>query len=225
MKITYRLPSELFGHLPYALDVDLASPTPRSRFECPQQELRMLTVCRLAKRDRYKGCDKVIRAMPKVLSFIPNVKYYVVGEGALKEELENLAREEGVAEHVHFLGYLSAKDLEEVYRSSHIFVMPSIGEGFGIVFLEAWKYGLPVIAGNRDASPEVVTDGINGLTVNPESVEEISAAIVRILRDRSAAIKMSSEGYAKLIDRYTHEHFRETLSDILQDRIDQCRAL
>jgi glycosyltransferase involved in cell wall biosynthesis len=95
-------------------------------------------------------------------------------------------------------------------------VMPSTGEGFGIVYLEAWKHGLPVVVGNQDASAEVVTHGVNGLCVNPASVEEIAEALIGLLKDPKTVARMGRQGYRTMLERYTHDHFRNRLWQILQ---------
>ncbi|MCL5263728.1 MAG: glycosyltransferase family 4 protein [Chloroflexi bacterium] len=217
MAAAYGLPSDRFRLLPCAIDIEpqhnpLSSPT-----KSTSDEFQLLTVARLAPADRYKGCDMVIRALPKVLSVFPTAHYNIVGEGPLKEELHALAKELGVIDHVHLLGYLDDDQLESVYERSHLFVMPSSKEGFGIVFLEAWKHGLPVISGNVDASPEVIAHGVNGLTVNPYSVDEIGEAIITLLGDRDEAVEMGQEGYQTVLQRYTHDHFRQTLAKILAE--------
>ena len=221
---SFGLAPNAFYILPNAVDIDIPRLSPQIRTVSPEREYRLLTVTRLTLNDRYKGCDKVICAMPKVLRKFPNTYYCIVGEGPLRPELENLTKKLGVAAHVRFLGFLSDEQLEEVYHSSHVFVMPSTKEGFGIVFLEAWKHGLPVIAGNRDASPEVVTHGVDGLIVNPDSIDDIGDGIVQFLSDPEMAEGMGQRGFEKVIGLYTHEHFRQNFVNILLEATKRCVA-
>ena len=212
MQRAYALPDAMFTILPCAVDPPAHAPLRRN----PEGgELRLLTVTRLGRGDGYKGCDKVIRALPKVLEEVPCARYDVVGKGPLRSELERLAGEVGVRQAVRFRGYVSDGELERIYDQTRLMVMPSTGEGFGIVFLEAWKHGLPVVVGNQDASAEVVTHGVNGLCVNPESVEEISEAVVELLKDQEKAFAMGQRGYQTVLERYAHPHFRNRLRDIL----------
>lgn len=176
----------------------------------------ILTVTRLSKRDRYKGVDKVILALPKIISSISDANYLVVGEGDLKSELQELAQNIGIKEKVHFLGFVDDQELEKAYHISDVFVMPSSKEGFGIVFLEAWQHKLPVICGNQDASPEVVTNNVNGFTVNPDSMEELVDAIVKLLKDKTTARQMAEEGYNTIAKRYSYPVFQEQLIKILE---------
>ena len=154
--------------------------------------------------------------MPLILARVPEACYDLVGEGALRPELERLAEQVGVRDRVRFHGYVDDRQLERIYQSADLLVMPSTGEGFGIVYLEAWKHGLPVVAGNQDASAEVVTDGRNGLCVDPYSVEQIAGAVVALLTDPERAAAMGREGYRTVSGAYTHAHFRGNLWRILR---------
>ncbi len=212
MQRAYALPGGRFTFLPNAVDAPERAPQLRNGAGGGQ---RLLTVTRLSRKDHYKGCDRVIRALPQVLTEFPSARYEVVGEGPLRGELEDLARRLGVGHAVGFHGYLDEDELERVYSRSHILVMPSTGEGFGIVYLEAWRHGVPVVAGNRDAGAEVVTDGVDGLCVDPYSVEQVARALISLLSDPERAAAMGRRGYQTLMAKYTHAHFRENLGHIL----------
>lgn len=212
MAAGYGLPDFKFRLLPNAVDPPGAVPARRTGGRPP----RLLTVARLSLKDRYKGCDRVLHALPRVLAEVPGARYDIVGDGPLRPELERLAGQLGVADAVRFLGFVDDGRLEEIYRQASLLVMPSTGEGFGIVFLEAWKHGLPVVAGNRDASREVVEDGVTGLCVDPESPAEIARAVVRLLADPDFAARLGTQGYRTLLERYTHEKFRDNLREILR---------
>lgn len=214
MAAGYRLPASRFRLLPNAVDPPAAAPLPRNGAGGPP---RLLTVARLSEKDRYKGCDRVLRALPRVLAEVPGARYDIVGDGPLRRELEELAGQLGVRRAVRFLGYVDDGRLEEIYRRASVLVMPSTGEGFGIVFLEAWKHGLPVVAGNRDASSEVVADGETGLCVDPESPDQIGRAVVRLLNDPAYAARLGMQGYQTLLERYTHQTFRDNLWEILRN--------
>jgi len=205
----YGLDSSRFTILPNA--IDLAEKEPGKPLGSPQLEgkERLLTVSRLE--DRYKGHDKIISSLKNVLHQFPETHYYVVGEGPLAEELRIQAEADGVAPNVHFLGYLDDWTLNAVYENCDIFVMPSKGEGFGIVFLEAWKHRMPVIAGNQDASGEVIQHNVSGLLVNPDSTEEISSAILTLLSNPNRRIALGEAGHKSLREKYTQAHFKERL--------------
>lgn len=209
------VPPSRISLLPCAIDLPNGHrPSNGNRFSLPGAH-RLLTVSRLSLDNHYKGHSRVIHALPSILNLFPGTHYFLVGDGPLRDELHSLASCIGVAPHVHFLGPLDDSALEHVYSQCHAFVMPSRGEGFGIVFLEAWKHRLPIIAGNRDASPEVIDDGANGLLVNPDCPDEIAAAACRLFAAPAWAASLGEAGHRKLCANFGHDRFRERLVELL----------
>jgi phosphatidylinositol alpha-1,6-mannosyltransferase len=152
----------------------------------------LMTVGRLASSERYKGHDQVIRILPRVLSNHPETIYLIVGDGEDRARLEALAVEFGVAEKVEFVGHIDAEQLPDYFRLADIFVMPSTGEGFGIVFLEAMASGIAVIGGNRDASLDPLADGVLGTAVDPVNQAQLESAICAALRTPHIRINHAS---------------------------------
>jgi glycosyltransferase involved in cell wall biosynthesis len=217
MKTAYGIREEVLRLLPNAVDLDPAGGNGRPDSSDRNGAPRLLTVTRLSRKDRYKGCDKVIRALPTVLAAVPDAHYDIVGDGPLRPQLRELAEQLGVESRVHLHGYVEDQDLETLYGRARVMVMPSTGEGFGIVFLEAWKHSLPVVAGNKDASSEVVQHGWNGLCVDPDSVEAIAEALIMLLCDSRLAWRMGRNGNRTVMERYTHEHFCQRLAELLRE--------
>jgi phosphatidylinositol alpha-1,6-mannosyltransferase len=126
----------------------------------------LLTVGRIDTRERYKGHDRVIAAIPDLVRRGYDVVYVIIGEGDDRARLEELAQNSGVADRVRLLGAVDKNRLVDAYRTADLFVMPSTGEGFGIAFLEAMACGTPAIgldvAGARDA----LADGELGVLVS-----------------------------------------------------------
>ncbi len=87
---------------------------------------------------------------------------------------------------VIFTGYIQDEELSSHYTLADLYIMPSLGEGFGIVFIEAMYYGLPVIGGNKDGSVDALLNGKLGLLVNPDKPEEITLAIKKVIENKSA---------------------------------------
>jgi phosphatidylinositol alpha-1,6-mannosyltransferase len=137
----------------------------------------LLTVSRMAGSERYKGHDRVIRTLSSVLVDHSEAIYLVVGDGNDRPRLEKLAAESGIREKVQFVGHVSTKELPDYFRLADIFVMPSSGEGFGIVFLEALASGIEVIGGDKDGTVDALCDGALGLLVDPENEENLASAI------------------------------------------------
>jgi phosphatidyl-myo-inositol dimannoside synthase len=145
----------------------------------------LLTVSRLASSERYKGHDRVIRALPKLLLTCPEVVYLIVGDGDDRPRLESLAQELGVAEQVRFAGEVPSNELPEYFHVADVFVMPSTGEGFGIVFLEALASGIPAIGGNRDGSIDPLCEGGISAAIDPDNEDELISAIHRLIDKRT----------------------------------------
>lgn len=137
----------------------------------------LLTVSRLSRAERYKGHDRVIESLPLLLSRHPGLRYLIAGDGDDRPRLEALALEHGVASSVEFLGHVPDDVLPALYRGADVFVMPSTGEGFGIVFLQALASGLPVIAGATDGSRDPLRDGREGTLLSDMHPAAVASAI------------------------------------------------
>ena len=158
----------------------------------------VLIVARLV--DSYKGHDVLLRSVRLLEERLPLIRLSIVGDGPLRPSLEGLARELGIEGRVVFHGRVSPLELEVLYDSSDVFVMPSRlsrsggGEGFGLVYLEASAHGLPVIAANEGGAVDAVVDGKTGLLVDPRSAEAVAAAITAVLTDVATYQALSSGG-------------------------------
>jgi glycosyltransferase involved in cell wall biosynthesis len=142
----------------------------------------ILTVCRLAAAERYKGYDQIIRALPRILAAVPDAHYVLVGSGPDRARIEELIRAARLQSHITLSGHVPDDELADYYNLCDIFAMPSKAEGFGIVYLEALACGKPVLAGNRDGSRDALADGELGLLVDADDTDEIAGEIARVLR-------------------------------------------
>jgi phosphatidylinositol alpha-1,6-mannosyltransferase len=140
----------------------------------------LLTVGRLSAKERYKGYDRVIAALPALRPRFRELAYVVVGDGDDRPRLEALALELGVADIVRFVGRVPDAELVEHYRMADLFVMPSTKEGFGIVFLEAMACGVPAIGGDADGSVDPLSAMGIGRAV---PVERIGDAVAHVLEN------------------------------------------
>ena len=138
----------------------------------------LLTVARMEAYERHKGHDRVIAAIPDLVRRGDDVVYVIVGKGDDRARLEELARENGVAERVRFLGALDQQHLVAAYRMADLFVMPSTREGFGIAYLEAMACGTPALGLDAGGARDALADGELGAVV---SETELVTAITRLL--------------------------------------------
>lgn len=213
MSRAYCLPAAKFRRLNNA--IDMAEGAARASSAPKKVRRRLISVARLD--EAYKGIGHVVIAVARLRKKFPDIEYLVVGDGRLKPELIALARALRIDGCVRFCGELTELDLAAAYRESDVFVLSSRKEGFGIVFLEAWKHGLPVVCGNADASTEVVTHGHDGLVVDPDDIDALSAAIDRMLSNDELSRRMAQAGYETARTRFSGDVFKISLTAILDD--------
>jgi phosphatidylinositol alpha-1,6-mannosyltransferase len=220
------IPESKFQILPDTFDVDRFTPGQKShalfqRYHLAENTPIILTVGRLTASERYKGHDRILRALPHVRNAVAGVRYLIVGDGDDRPRLEQLSRELRLSDSVIFCGEVSSDELADYYRLCDVFVMPSTGEGFGIVFLEALACGKPVIAGNIDASPDALRDGELGILIDPNNTDALADAIVEILTGRSShpLIYRPEELHRHVVERFGPEAFRSRLQSILRDKL------
>jgi phosphatidylinositol alpha-1,6-mannosyltransferase len=143
----------------------------------------LLTVGRMDSRERYKGQDKVIEALPHLVARGFDVHYVILGDGDDVSRLKVLADSMGVSQRVHFEGAVGAAALVDAYRSADLFVMPSTGEGFGIAFVEAMACGTPALGLRVGGAQDALADGDLGIAV---SAVDLPQAILRVLSSAKA---------------------------------------
>lgn len=173
----------------------------------------LLIVGRMAAGERYKGHDEVLEAMPRLAS---EARLIVAGDGDDRPRLEAKAAALGLAGSVLFTGFVSEATLAELYRRSAALVLPSRGEGFGLVYLEAMRAGKPCLATRGSAAEEVVEDGVTALLVDPEDGEELAAALSRLLGEPGLAGKLGEAGRRRWLRDFSAERFRERLRPHLE---------
>jgi len=147
----------------------------------PKEGRMLLTVSRLSSSERYKGHREILGILPKALAEYPDLYYVIAGDGDDRENLQNTASQLGLGSRVFFLGSPDDAALAAAYAAADAMVMPSTGEGFGIVFLEALVRGLPVLAGNGDGSRDPLQDGETGILVDPKDPASILKGLLELL--------------------------------------------
>ncbi len=196
----------------------LRVPVPPSRLaDFPERARVILTVGRWDPADRYKGADTLISVLPRVLRTVPDAVLVLVGEGEDRPRLEQLARDSGVANHIHFLFGRTQEELFACYAHCDVFALPSRGEGFGLVFLEAMACAKPAIGGAHGGTPDVIEDGVTGLLVPHGDAALLSSALESLLADPSRAYEMGARGRERVQAAYTFDRFQTGLSRAMED--------
>jgi glycosyltransferase involved in cell wall biosynthesis len=131
----------------------------------PVSELRLLTTTRLSASDTYKGVDTILLALRRARDSGLNFRLELVGSGDDRIRLQRAATSLGVQDLIRFRGQVRDEELQKLLLESHVFVMPSKKEGFGIAFLEAMAAGLPAIGANHGGTPEVIEHGESGFLI------------------------------------------------------------
>jgi phosphatidylinositol alpha-1,6-mannosyltransferase len=176
----------------------------------------------LSRLDRYKGHVELIRCWPIVLNAIPDATLTIVGKGPFEQIYRKLAIETGLTEQqIEFTGFVPDDRIGEYWRRATIFAMPSRGEGFGLVYIEAMRYGIPVIGSIHDAAVEVNIDGLTGYNVNLEILDELPTRIISLLRDRDLAAQMGSNGMARWAQHFRFSSFRDRFLPLFRKWIDE----
>lgn len=177
----------------------------------------VLMVGRLRRAESYKGHREMIAAWPLVLRQIPSAELWIAGDGDLRADLEQLARNSGVEANVRFHGHISETEKERLIERCRCLALPSAGEGFGLVYLEAMRTGRPCLVSTLDAGREVVNPPEAGLAVNPAKPYEMAAAVVRLLSPGPEWQQWSERARSRYAAHFTREHFERRLLSAVAD--------
>lgn len=182
----WRMPEEKLTVLHPGVDTQRFRPAERSlqvRAHLDwNQRFVILTVGRLQKR---KGHDMLIRALPEIRKYRPNVLYAIVGTGDEESSLKSMVASLGLEDNVRFHGDLSDEKLRDCYQQCDLFVLPNRQvaqdfEGFGMVLVEAQACGRPVVAGNSGGTAETMVCGVTGEIIDCSQTTEIANAIIKL---------------------------------------------
>jgi len=133
----------------------------------------------------YKGPEILLQSFKEIVSRNPNTMLIFGGNGAMKNQLESMARTLDIDDKVLFLGFVKECDKEILFRSADIFCLPSTmsTESFGIVNIEAMAAGLPIVASSTGGIPDIVHDNINGFLVRPRDAIDLTEKLLLLLND------------------------------------------
>ena len=182
-----------------AIDYERFS-TIRMRSEKLRDEILIASIARF---EKVKGLDTLIRAAAKVVEENPKVKFILVGGGSMKSELQDLVRSLCLEENVKLLDYTS--EVDRILSEASLMVLPSLYEPFGMAAAEALATGLPVIASKTGGLKEIISEGVNGLLFQPGSWRELAEKIISLLRNSEMRGKMV-EAARRSAKRFSPEH-------------------
>jgi phosphatidylinositol alpha-1,6-mannosyltransferase len=204
------LPAALPVHLSIEPDEPWSGPeiaANRHTYRAASRKSAVLIVARIAASERYKGHDALIQAWPAVLERCHEAELWIAGTGDDEARLRASATMLGIrSDRINFLGRVSHERLLDLYATARVFAMPSVGEGFGLVFVEAMRFGLPCIC-SFDSSAEIVVDGETGLVVS-QTPDAVAEACGRLLTDDGLADRMGEAGRRRFENSYMFQHMR-----------------
>lgn len=203
---------------------DLASGPPPTR--PPGPGTKVLVVGRMSKADYYaayrqsddlyKGFHLVVNAITRLQDAVPGIQLTLVGDGDARADLEAWALQQPCASRLRFLGRVSDAELQRQFRDADVFVLPSEGEGFGLVFAEAMAHGLPCVCVDAGAAPEVVQDGRTGLVAQPRNLDDLAAKMQTLLTDGVLRTRLGSQAHERYRTYFAVEHFEARVEKALR---------
>src|SRR4029077_6079709 len=215
-----QIPRERVRVLPWALDPEFTSLAATSPTDLPAnfpQGRIILSVGRWMADERYKGMDTLISTLPRLLHEWTDLQLVLIGEGDDQPWLEHIAEQCGVRKRVTFLSKLSYPQVAACYSACEIFALPSRGEGFGLVYLEAMARGKPVIGGAHGGAPEVIDDGKTGYLVHHGEIEQLATCIEALLKDPAMGREMGKRGLERINREFKFNVFAKSLRKILRE--------
>lgn len=196
----------------------------RQRLNIPRNQFVLLSVGRHISRKRF---DLVIKAIKRIkdLDQKIDIKYFLIGDGPLTSNLEKLARDLNLDNEVKFLGRIDMLKRNQFYKLSDIFLMPSIAEeksveGFGIVFLEANYYKLPVIGTFSGGIVDAIINGRTGLLVKTNDLDDLIEKIMYLYENREIGQKMGEEGFKRVVKEFHWDKIIDDYISVLKQVLD-----
>jgi glycosyltransferase involved in cell wall biosynthesis len=216
----YGVPPERLAVVPEPIDLEVWDDQFWRAPRRPRNGPVVLSVARMYPRKRLAD---LLHAAAILRARVPGIQVRVVGRGPEWDALSRLHAELGLGDVVALLGDLSRERLAEEYVNASVFCLPSVQEGFGIVFLEAMAAERPVVACRIAAVPEVVLDGTTGLLIPPRDPAALAEALERLIREPALAKRLGQEGRRRALafsPRHVAERFLSAVHST-QDRLGQ----
>ncbi|MBI3516406.1 MAG: glycosyltransferase family 4 protein [Proteobacteria bacterium] len=204
--------------IPNAVDLAHFTPGPKSPALLARYGLAgkrvLMGMARLDNRERYKGFDEVMAALPALLRAHPDLAYMICGDGSDRARLEAKARDLGIADRVVFTGYVDEAEKVDHYRLADCFLLAGWGEGFGIVLIEAMACGVPAIGSRLDASCEAVGNGTLGIVVDPKDPDDLRRGITAALARPRDVVPPGLDTFSyRSFERRVHERILAPLME------------
>lgn len=166
---------------------------------------------------RDKGHEALIDVWPAVVSAVPDAQLLIVGGGPDLIRVRALAARSPATARIEVTGFVPDEAMAVVWAQATVFAMPSRGEGFGLVYIEAMRQGVPVVASVHDAAPEVNLDGETGYNVDLARPADLADRLAHLLRDRDLAARLGAAGQRRWAQHFRYSSFRTRFLSVLED--------
>jgi len=218
--VIHGCPQEKIAVLPSGIDCE-KFPSPESR-DSEDKPITLITVARLVEK---KGIAYAIEAAARVLKAGRLIRYVIIGEGRLREGLEQSIDKFGLQGHVQLLGRKNHEEVVQYLRKAHILIAPSMTtkegdqEGIPNVLKEAMVLGLPVISTYHGGIPELVEDGVSGFLVKEKDVESMAEKIMYLIDHPKVRESIGQVGRAHIQKNYDIQKLNDRLDDLYEQLI------
>jgi glycosyltransferase involved in cell wall biosynthesis len=166
-----------------------------------------------------KGVDSLIKAFGNLSRDRPNLMLCVVGDGPMKPYLHRLSLKLNITDKILWFNYVPHDIIPYLYASSTVFVLPSSIEPLGIAILEAMASGKPVISTKVGGIPDIISDGVNGILVEPNNVPALESALRILLSKEKLATRMGEEGRRLAERKFSWEIIGKKIVSIYEQAI------
>jgi phosphatidylinositol alpha-1,6-mannosyltransferase len=163
----------------------------------------------------YKGHVELIDCWPKVVGAVRDARLLIVGGGPSQEEFRRRAAASSAAEAIVFTGFVPEENMPKIWAETTVFAMPSRGEGFGLVYIEAMRQELPVVASIHDAAPEVNLDGTTGYNVDLDEPDQLTERLIHLLKNPDQAALLGRNGQKRWREYFAYSAFKKRFLPIL----------
>lgn len=199
----YRMPSRKISFIPNGIDIELWLNAVEKPYALEKlklsDEFKYIGIA--GRRVDFKGYEYVVRAMPEIADFDPDVRLVLVGGNSDRQKLIDLAEELGIKDKVFFLGHADF-DMREVYPAFNIVLFPPANKPFGVELLEAMMCKLPIVASDNSAVSEILEDGETAILAKPDS-SDIARKIKQLMLDPALANYIAKRARDEIIDNYS----------------------
>jgi colanic acid/amylovoran biosynthesis glycosyltransferase len=185
-------------------------------------QIRVVTIARLVEK---KGVEYAIRAVAKLAHVNQNIKYNIIGDGLLREDLQRLIQELDAGETVKLLGWKQQQELVEILDNSHILLAPSVTgkdgnqEGTPVAIMEAMAMGLPILSTQHSGIPELIENGVSGFLVPERDVDALAEKLNYLIKHPEVWCQMGQAGRLYVEEYHDINKLNDRLVEIYQQLI------